>query len=419
MGVFTKLWPDVWSGRMEHILKNALLALLESEGSSMLGILRMFVDDVYRKKVVDHVQDPFVKAFWEAEYATWTEKYRVEAIAAIQNKIGQLIGTPLIRNIVGQVHSTLDLRHAMDTGKIVLINLSKGRIGEGTSAFLGSMLVTKFKIDAMSRADIPEEQRREFCLYVDEFQNFATKSFAEILSEARKYKLALTMANQYIGQLVTGDKDSSLRDAIFGNVGSLVSFQIGSDDAEELSMQFEEMVSPKDILSLPKYNAYVRLMIDGIPSKPFSVGTLPPPKFEVDEEQVEKYRELSRERYTEKRAVVEEKIIRWAASAMEAQTARVAVEKSKEKEEEEIKKAKAKKMTLAQYRAWRDREMWMNLYNALRKKKLTAPLTKEEETQWADLEQKLTASGGIPPPSKSLMIAANPELAPKKKNENS
>lgn len=407
MSVFTKLWPDVWSGRMEHILRNSLLALLESEGSSMLGILRMFGDDAYRKKVVDHVQDPFVKAFWEGEYATWTEKYRTEAIAAIQNKIGQLLGTPLIRNIVGQVHSTLDVRHAMDTGKIVLVNLSKGRIGEDTSAFLGSMLVTKFQIDAMSRADIPEEERREFCLYVDEFQNFATKSFATILSEARKYKLALTMANQYVGQLVIGEKDSSLRDAIFGNVGSLISFQIGSDDAEELSMQFEEMVSPKDILSLPKYNAYVRLMIDGIPSKPFSVGTLPPPKFEVDEAQVEKYRHLSRERYTEKRAIVEEKIMRWAASAMEAQTARAQVEKNKEKEEEEIKKAKAKKMTLEQYRAWRDRELWSNLYNSIRKKRILGePVTPEEDAQFPELEKKLMEGGGVPPLSKTLQEQA-------------
>ena len=406
MSVFTKLWPDVWSGRMEHILRNSLLALLEYEGSSMLGILRMFSDDAYRKKVVERVQDPFVKAFWEGEYATWTEKYRTEAIAAIQNKIGQLLGTPLIRNIVGQVKSTLDIRHAMDTGKIVLVNLSKGRIGEDTSAFLGSMLVTKFQIDAMSRADIPEQERRDFYLYVDEFQNFATKSFATILSEARKYRLALTMAHQYVGQLTIGERDSSLRDAVFGNVGSMVSFQIGSDDAEELSLQFEEMVTPKDILSLPKYHAYVRLMIDGVPSKPFSVGTLPPPKFEVDEEQVEKYRVLSRERYTESRSVVEEKIMRWAMSAQEGQVTAKKVEKSKEKEEEEIKKARAKKMSLADYRKWRDREMWMNEFNALRKKEfLGTALTPEETALMQELLPKLEATGGVPPPSKGMLDA--------------
>ena len=219
MSVFTKLWPDVWSGRMEHILRNTLLALLESPGSSMLGILRMFGDDAYRKKVVEGVSDPLVKSFWEGEFASWTQQYRTEAVAAIQNKVGQLLSIPFIRNIVGQVRSSLDIRHAMDTGKIILVNLSKGRLGEDTSAFLGSLLVTKFQLDAMSRADVPESERRDFFLYVDEFQNFATESFATILSEARKYRLCLTMANQYVSQLIIGDKNTALRDAVFGNVG--------------------------------------------------------------------------------------------------------------------------------------------------------------------------------------------------------
>jgi hypothetical protein len=406
MSVFTKLWPEAFSGRMEHILRNTLLALLENEGSSMLGILRMFGDDAYRAKIVSNVSDPMVKAFWEQEYAGWSDKYRTEAIAAIQNKIGQLLTTPLIRNIVGQVKSTLDIRHAMDTGKIVLVNLSKGKIGEDTSAFLGSMLVTKFQIDAMSRADIPEKDRKDFYLYVDEFQNFATKSFATILSEARKYRLALTMAHQYTGQLTIGQGDTSLRDAVFGNVGSMVSFQVGSDDAEELSLQFEEMVSAKDILSLPKYQAYIRLMIDGIPSKPFSVNTLPPPKFKQDEDRVETLRALSRERYSQKRADVEEKIMRWAATAGDAKVVAKKVEKNKEKEEEEKKKAKAKKMTLEEYRAWRDREMWTNEYNALRKRvMLGETLAESEVTQMMELEKKLEVGGGVPPPSKSMMDA--------------
>lgn len=406
MSVFTKLWPEAFSGRMEHILRNTLLALLENEGSSMLGILRMFGDDTFRAKIVDRVTDPVVKAFWETEYAGWSDKYRTEAVAAIQNKIGQLLTTPLIRNIIGQVRSTLDVRHAMDTGKIVLVNLSKGKLGEDTSAFLGSMLVTKFQIDAMSRADIPEKDRRDFYLYVDEFQNFATKSFATILSEARKYRLALTMANQYVSQLIIGQNDTALRDAVFGNVGTLVSFQVGSDDAEELSLQFEEMVSAKDILSLPKYHAYMRLMIDGIPSKPFSVATLPPPKFEQDPHRTDILRELSRERYAEKRAVVEEKIMRWAASAGEAKVAAKKAEKSKEKEEEERKKAKAKGMKLEEYRVWRDREMWTNEFNALRKRvMLGETLADAERTQLQDLEKKLEASGGVPPPSKGMLDA--------------
>jgi len=403
MSVFTKIWPDVWSGRMEHILRNTLLALLENEATSMLGIMRMYADNTYRKKIISRITDPVLKSFWVDEYESWSEKYRTEALAAIQNKVGQLLSTPLIRNIVGQVKSTLDIRHAMDSGKIVLVNLSKGKLGEDTSAFLGSMLVTKFQIDAMSRADIPEKDRRDFYLYVDEFQNFATESFATILSEARKYRLSLTMANQYVGQLLIGERNTSLRDAVFGNVGTLMTFQVGSDDAEIFSLQFEELVLPKDILSLPKYHAYGRLMIEGMPSKPFSVQTLPPPEFEQDEERIVLQRKLSRERYSEKRAVVEEKISKWAASASEARTQSVSVSKAKEKEEEEMKKARKKGMKLEEYCAWRDREMWTNDYNALRKRAIMGEeFTNEETKAMKDLEAKLEKSGGVPPLSKAL-----------------
>ena len=403
MSVFTKLWPDVWSGRMEHILRNTLLALLEYEGSSMLGIMRMYADDGYRAKVVSRVTDPVVKSFWEDEYASWSERYRTEAIAAIQNKVGQLLSTPMIRNIVGQVKSKLDIRHAMDNGKIILVNLSKGKLGEDTSAFIGSMLVTKFQIDAMSRADIEEEKRKDFFLYVDEFQNFATESFATILSEARKYRLSLTMANQYVSQLLIGEKNTSLRDAVFGNVGSLISFQVGSDDAEGLSLQFEEAVTVKDILSLPKYHAYMRLMIDGVPSKPFSISTLPPPEFDQDKKQIATMLRLSRERYAEKKEVVEEKIRKWAASTSEAKQESKKAEKAQEKEEEERKKARKKKMSLEEYRIWRDREMWTNDYNGLRKKKLLGEkLTNDEEKEMKNLENKLEGSGGIPEISKAL-----------------
>jgi hypothetical protein len=405
MSVFTKLWPDVWSGRMEHILRNTLLALIEGQGNSMLGILRMFSDDAFRKKVVDHVQDHLVKSFWEDEYASWSDKYRTEAVAAIQNKIGQLLSVPMIRNIVGQVSSKLSIREAMDSGKIVLVNLSKGSIGEDNSAFLGSMLVTKFQLDAMSRTDIPEKDRKDFYLYVDEFQNFATESFATILSEARKYRLALTLAHQYIGQLTIGDNNSALRDAVFGNVGSMTSFQIGSDDAEELSQQFEEMVSENDLLSLPKYHAYMRLMVDGTASKPFSVSTLPPPKLSEDDKRVELIRRASRERYCEKRSVVEEKIGSWLQSAKEGRKTTVSTGKAKEKETEEREKAKKKGMKLEDYRAWRDREMWTNDFNALRKKAITEKLSSDEEKKLKDLEVKLEKSGGVPPPSKAMMEA--------------
>ncbi|MFA6038787.1 MAG: type IV secretion system DNA-binding domain-containing protein [Candidatus Peribacteraceae bacterium] len=407
MSIFKKLWPDAFSGRMEYILRNTLLALIEAENNSMLGILRMFVDDPFRAKILERVTNHLVKTFWEDEYTSWSEKYRTEAIAAIQNKIGQLVSTPLIRNIVGQVTSTVDIRHAMDTGKIILMNLSKGKLGEDNAAFLGSMMVTKFQLDAMSRADVPESERKDFYLYVDEFQNFATESFATILSEARKYRLNLTMANQYVNQLLFGEKNNTtLKDAIFGNVGSLLCFQIGSDDAEPLSEQFEEVVSPKDILSLPKYHAYLRLMIKGIPSKPFSVSTLPPPEAEEDPKRVDVIRKLSRERYTERVTMVEEKIGKWLSSSKAAKTqAKVAV-KAKEKEEEELKKARRKGMSLEQYRKWRDRELWTNEFNALRKKQFVGEtLTVEEQKNFSDLEKKLVDSGGVPPPSKTLMAA--------------
>ncbi len=404
MSVFTKLWPDVWSGRMEHILRSTLLALIEGQNNSMLGILRMLSDDLFRKKIVDHLTDHHVKSFWEDEFATWSEKYRTEAIAAIQNKIGQLLSVPIIRNIVGQVTSKLNLREAMDTSKIVLVNLSKGTIGEDNSAFLGSMLVTKFQLDAMSRADIPEKDRRDFYLYVDEFQNFATESFATILSEARKYRLNLTLAHQYIGQLIIGGSNTALRDAVFGNVGSMTSFQVGSDDAEVLSQQFEEMVGENDILSLPKYHAYMRLMVGGMASKPFSVSTLPPPAVAQDEDRLAIIRRASRERYCEKRVDVEEKISQWLQSAKEAKKTVVVAEKAKEKESEEREKAKKKGMKLDEYRAWRDRELWMNEYNALRKKKyLEGGLTPEEDQKMLDLMPKLEATGGVPPPSKAML----------------
>ncbi|OGJ60746.1 hypothetical protein A3A67_05045 [Candidatus Peribacteria bacterium RIFCSPLOWO2_01_FULL_51_18] len=405
MSVFTKMWPDMWSGRMEHILRNTLLALIETQGNSMLGILRMFADDVFRAKIVSHLKDHLVRSFWEDEYAGWSEKYRTEAVAAIQNKVGQLLSVPMIRNIVGQTTSKLSIREAMDQGKIILVNLSKGNLGEDNSAFLGSMLVTKFQLDAMSRADIPESERRDFYLYVDEFQNFATESFATILSEARKYRLNLTLANQYIGQLLIGERNTALRDAVFGNVGSMVCFQVGSDDAEEMSLQFEETVLPKDILSLPKYHAYMRLMVSGMPSKPFSISTLAPPKTEKDEKRLKTLRRTSRERYCEKRDIVEDKIGRWLESAKAGRKTAVKAEKAKEKEQEDKEKARKKGLTLEQYRAWRDREMWTNDFNALRKKALTEPLTTDEQSKLSDLEQKLEKTGGVPPPSKAMLEA--------------
>src|SRR3989338_8889518 len=254
VGIFKKIYADSWGPRLEHILRNTILALLEYPGTTMLGITRILQDDDFRKKVVKKIEDPVVKSFWLDEFAKMQDKFRIEAISPIQNKVGQFLSSPTIRNIVGQPKSTIDLRFAMDKGKIVIINLSKGKIGEDNSALLGAMFITKFQLDAMSRANVPEKDRKDFYLYVYEFQNFATDSFATILSEARKYKLNLTMANQYIAQM-----PEEVRDAVFGNVGSVLALQLGFDDAEYFSNQFSEDVLPNGIVSLPKYTAYTKL----------------------------------------------------------------------------------------------------------------------------------------------------------------
>lgn len=318
MGVFTKIWAGVWSARMEYILNNTILALLDSPGNTLLGIARMLVNKTYRKKIVDNVKDPVVKSFWVDEFANYNDKFRNEAIAPIQNKVGQFLSSAIIRNIVGQTKSSIDLRDIMDKRKIFLINLSKGRIGEDNSALLGAMIITKLQLAAMSRVDIPEEERQDFYLYVDEFQNFATESFANILSEARKYRLNLIVAHQYIGQLVQ-DKNTVVRDAIFGNVGTLICFRVGADDAEFLEKEFDPTFLLNDLVNLPKYNIILKLMINGVASTPFSATTLPPIAEPTANEG--KVIAVSRERYATPRAVVEEKINKWMGSEFHAQAA--------------------------------------------------------------------------------------------------
>jgi len=312
MGVFKKIWPDVWSARMEYILNNCILALLEYPGSTLLGVNRMLADVEYRKKVVERITDPVIKSFWLNEFARYTQRYEVEATAAIQNKVGQFISNPLIRNIIGQVGSSIDMRKVMDEKKILILNLSKGRIGEDNSRLLGALLITKLQLAAMSRVDIPEEQRQDFFLYVDEFQNFATDSFANILSEARKYRLALILGHQYIGQLV--DKgDSTVSEAVFGNVGTIITFRVGAEDAEFLEKEFQPEFLAGDLVGLPKYNIYLKLMIDGITGSAFSAETMPPlPKLETSDK--EKIIRVSRERYSTSRKIIEEKISKWTGS---------------------------------------------------------------------------------------------------------
>ena len=312
MGVFTKIWANVWSARMEYILNNTVLALLESPGNTLLGITRMYVDKKYRKKIVDNVKDPVVKTFWTDEYANYNEKYRTEAIAPIQNKVGQFLSSAIVRNIVGQPKSTIDLREVMDNKKILIVDISKGKVGEDNAALLGAMLITKLQLAALSRADIPEQQRKDFYLYVDEFQNFATDSFATILSEARKYRLNLIIGHQYIAQL-ENDKNTKVRDAIFGNVGTMVIFRVGAADAEFLETEFDPIFTPNDLVNLPKYHIILKLMINGVASDPFSAVTLPPnPEFITGNS--EKVIKVSRERYANPVLLVEEKISRWMDS---------------------------------------------------------------------------------------------------------
>ncbi len=310
MGVFKKIWIDAWSARMEYILNNTLLALLEYPGSTLLGIMRMLAEKDYRNKIVSNLQDPVVKSFWTNEFAKYTERLSTEAVAAIQNKVGQFVSNPLIRNIIGQVRSTVDIRTIMDEQKILIVNLSKGRVGEDNSALLGAMIITKIQLAAMSRVDIAIGERKDFYVYVDEFQNFATESFANILSEARKYGLNLIVAHQYIEQL-----HEKVKAAVFGNVGTLVCFRIGAEDAEFLEKEFMPEFTANDLVNLAKYTIYVKLMIDGIASKPFSAVTLPPHPLPL-----ESFRDIiienSRNRYGTPRKIVEEKIAsEWLANS--------------------------------------------------------------------------------------------------------
>jgi len=311
MGIFTKIWANVWSARMEYILQNCVNALLDTPGTTLLGIPRILVDKDYREKIVASVTDPVVKSFWVHEYETWRDQFRNEAIVPIQNKVGQFLNTSFIRNIVGQSKSTLNISQFMNEGKILLVNVSKGRIGEDNSALLGAMIITKIQLAAMERVRIPEEDRRDFYLYVDEFQNFATDSFASILSEARKYRLNLILAHQYVGQLVT-DVSTKVRDAVFGNVGTMISFRVGATDAEFLELEFTPEFLQGDLVNLPNHHIYLKLMVEGVTSRPFSSTTLPPLEFERISDAKEKVIRVSRERYARPRAEVEEKISRWS-----------------------------------------------------------------------------------------------------------
>ena len=306
MSVFQRIWEGAWSARMEYILNNTLLALLEIPGNTLLDVVRMLTDDVFRKRVIDGIIDPVVKNFWIKEFASFNDKYRTEAIAPILNKIGQFFSTSLIRNILGQQKSTINIRTIMDEGKILLINLSKGRLGEDNSAILGSLMITRIQLAAMSRVDIPEHERRDFYMYVDEFQNFITDTFAVILSEARKYRLSLILAHQYIAQLMESD-NQKVKNAIFGNVGTMVAFRVGAEDGEALEKEFAPIFTFRDLTKLNKAQIALKMTIGGRSTTAFLASTLPP--IYPDETGLEqKAIDLSREQFACGQAEVSKKI---------------------------------------------------------------------------------------------------------------
>lgn len=311
MATFKKIWEDAWSARMEYILTNTLLALLEYPDATLLGVNRMYTDKAYRKKVVDNIKDPVVKDFWVKEFTQYTDRFTQEATPAIQNKIGQFTSNPLIRNIIGQPKSSFDMREVMDGKKILLINLSKGQVGDTNMRLLGSMLTTRIFLGAMSRAELDPTALKNsvpFYFYVDEFQNFANDTFAEILSEARKYNLNLTIAHQYVEQM-----EEQVRAAVFGNVGTTVAFRVGPFDAEVLETVFSPEFMKEDLVNLGQYQMYLTLMINGVGSRPFSAVTIPPiepPAHSFKKEVIE----MSRKQFGNVRAGIEESIFTELAS---------------------------------------------------------------------------------------------------------
>lgn len=294
VGVLKRLFAESWGPRLEYILRYTLLALLDYPDSTMLDITRMLTDKKFRALVIGHIDDPVVKNFWVTEFASWNDKFASEAVAPVLNKVGAFTANPMIRNIIGQPKSTFNLRQIMDEGKILVVNLSRGLMGEDNAGILGAMMVTKIQLAAMGRADMPESMRRPFYLYVDEFQNFATDSFATILSEARKYALNLTVANQYISQM-----SEAVRDAVFGNVGTIVTFRISPDDAPFLQKYFEPQFEAGDLIQQHSRFFITTMMINGEKAPAFSAKTLNLPS--APDDMTSQIIELTRQRYASRR----------------------------------------------------------------------------------------------------------------------
>jgi hypothetical protein len=304
VSAFKAIWPDSWGPRLEYILYAAVAALLDCDNVSLLGVQRMLSDGRYRAWVVKQIKDPIVRSFWVNEFERYDKKFLHEAIAPIQNKVGKLLMSPHIRNIMGQVRSRFDARFMMDNRRIFIADVSKGKLGADKSNLIGAMLVTQFQLAAMSRADVPEAEREDFFLYVDEFQSFASDSFVAILSEARKYRLCLTLSHQYVDQL-----RPEIRDAVFGNVGSIVAFRVGQRDAELLEREFGETYPARQFVDLHNYEICARILNNGEHGNPFMARTLP-----VWVERHNRRKTIisrSREKYGLARDVIEDRIRRW------------------------------------------------------------------------------------------------------------
>lgn len=304
VSAFKSIWRDSWGVRLEYILYAAVAALLECENVSLLGLQRMLSDAKYRAWVVRQVKDPIVRAFWVNEFENYNERFLQEAIAPIQNKIGSLLMSPHLRNVLGQVRSTIDARFMMDNKRIFIADLSKGKLGADKSSLIGALLITQFQLAAMSRADVPEHERQDFFLHIDEFQSFATDSFVSILSEARKYRLCLTLSHQYIEQL-----KPETRDAVFGNVGSIVSFRVGQRDAEILEREFGGAYTADQFTRLSNYEICVKMLKNGEWSEPFLGKTASPiGKYHKRSQTILRQ---SRERFATRQSIVEAKIRKW------------------------------------------------------------------------------------------------------------
>lgn len=301
VGAFKSLWPDSWGPRLEYILYNAIAALLECENTTLLGVNRLLTDDAYRAWVIRQVKDPFIRAFWQDEYAGYDARFQREAIAPIQNKLGQFLASPVIRNILGQVKNRVNISFVMDHQRLFIANLSKGKLGHDKANLLGSLLVTQFQLAAMARTNQPEHERRDSYLFIDEFQNFSTDAFAAILAEARKYRLCLTLSHQYVDQLAL-----PVRQAVFGNVGTLIAFRVGNIDAEVLQAEFGHEFATQQLVDLDRYEVAVKLLENGTNKQPFRALTLPP--LEAGTGRREKRIARSRERFATQRRVIENKL---------------------------------------------------------------------------------------------------------------